>query len=131
MPQPEQSTMQALERLAGAKSHRAKCVALGLPLSWRGTVGRILASQAVSLDKENEVRQRLGLHPVMLPLVPVPPCPDCGGVHTGRCNGHPVTAVVTLAPGQAVTTKRPRHYTRIDQMPVAMLAQAIKKSYPI
>lgn len=131
MPQPEQSTMQALERLAGAKSHRAKCVALGLPLSWRGTVGRILAGRAVSLDKENEVRQRLGLHPVTPPLVGVPPCPDCGSVHHTRCNGHEAAVVVVLAPGQAVTTKRPRHYTRIDQMPVAMLAQAIKKSYPI
>lgn len=131
MPQPEQSTVQALGRLMEAKSHRAKCIALGLPLSWRGTVGRILASQAVSLDKENEVRQRLGLHPVTPPLVGIPPCPDCGSVHHTRCNGHEAAAVVVLAPGQAVTTKRPRRYTRIDQMPVAMLAQAIRKRYLI
>ena len=131
MPHPEQSTTQALNAIPGAKSHRAKCVALSLPMSWRGTVGRILTGQPVSLDKENEVRQRLGLPPVTLPLVPVPPCPDCGGVHIGRCNGHPVTAVVALAPGQAVTTRRPRVYSRIDQMPVAVLAQAIQARYEI
>ena len=131
MPHPEQSTTQALNAIPGAKSHRAKCVALSLPLSWRGTVGRILTGQPVSLDKENEVRQRLGLLPVALTMVSVPPCPDCGGVHTGRCNGHPVTAVVALSPGQAVTTRRPRVYSRIDQMPVAVLAQAIQARYEI
>jgi hypothetical protein len=39
-------------------------------------------------------------------------CPDCGDVHTGRCNGNPVAAVVTLAPGETVRitngTKRQR-----------------------
>lgn len=39
-------------------------------------------------------------------------CPDCGSIHTGRCNGKPVAAVVTLAPGETVRitngTKRQR-----------------------
>jgi hypothetical protein len=35
------------------------------------------------------------------PLVPVPPCPDCGSVHHARCNGNGGTAVV-LAPGETV-----------------------------
>ena len=35
------------------------------------------------------------------PLVPVPPCPDCGSVHHARCNGNGGTAIV-LAPGETV-----------------------------
>lgn len=58
--------------------------------------------------------------------IPVPPCPDCGSVHHARCNGRPVAAVVVLTPGQRVTTPRPRRYSRIDQMPVADLARAIR-----
>lgn len=37
-----------------------------------------------------------------------------------------VAAVVVLTPGQRVTTPRPRRYSRIDQMPVAELARAIR-----
>ena len=29
-----------------------------------------------------------------------PVCPDCGNVHTGRCHGKPVAAVVCLAPDE-------------------------------
>lgn len=56
----------------------------------------------------------------------IDPCPDCGSVHHARCNGQPVAAVVVLTPGQRVTTPRPRRYSRIDQMPVADLARAIR-----
>lgn len=97
MPIPEQSTIEALQRLSWAKTHRAKCVALGLPASWRGTIGRILYGHMVGLDKENEVRLRLGLPQRVPAMIEVPPCEDCGDVHTGRCNGKPVAAVVVKA----------------------------------
>lgn len=60
--------------------------------------------------------------------VSVPACPDCGSVHHARCNGNHGTAVV-LAPGQQVTTKKPRRYSRIADMPVSMLARAVKERY--
>ena len=62
--------------------------------------------------------------------IPVPACPDCGSVHHARCNGN-AGAVVVLAPGETVTTPRPRRYSRIDQMPVSMLARAIRERYAI
>jgi hypothetical protein len=89
-------------------------VALNLPLSWRGTIGRIRNGFAISLDKENEVRLRLGLPAIYPPAISVPPCPDCGSVHHARCNGNGGTAVV-LAPGETVrrpgqSRKRTRYY---------------------
>ena len=48
------------------------------------------------------MRLRLGLPQRVPTMIEVPPCEDCGDVHTGRCNGKPVAAVVTLAPGEAV-----------------------------
>jgi hypothetical protein len=43
----------------------------------------------VSHGAENKVRAALGLAP--LPRrIEVDPCPDCNGVHTGRCNGKQV-----------------------------------------
>lgn len=38
----------------------------------------------------------------MVRHIPVPPCPDCGSIHTGRCNNRPVAQVVTLAPGEVI-----------------------------
>jgi hypothetical protein len=59
----------------------------------------------VSLRQENRVRLVLGL-PV-LGSYEVPACPDCGQVHTGRCAGKPVAAVVILSPGDRVKSARP------------------------
>ena len=46
----------------------------------------------------------------------VPACPDCGLVHTGRCNGHEVAEVVVLAPGQKVVNGNgtPKRTKRIN-----------------
>ena len=64
----------------------------------------------------------------------VPECPGCGGApHVARegCRGNGGTVVV-LSDGQKVTTKRPRRYTRSTDMPVSMLARAIREriEYP-
>lgn len=107
MPKPSKDTQNALNALQGAKTHRGRCAALGLDASWRGTIGRIIYGHPVGLDKENEVRHRLGLPPIAPPLVPVPPCPDCGSVHHARCNGNGGHAVV-LAPGETVTKATPK-----------------------
>ena len=109
MPKPDPSTIEALKRLPDAKTHRAKCVALGLPIYWHGTIGRILYEQNVSAMKENEVRQRLGLPPITPPLIPTHPCPSCAarGIiysHGDKldCHDKPVVAVALLAPGEVV-----------------------------
>ena len=116
MPKPSKETQDALMAILGPKTDRWRCVYLSLPLSWRGTVGRIRKGEAVSLAKENEVRYRLGLKPIYPPLVPVPPCPDCGSVHHARCNGNGGTAVV-LARGETVRrpgqSKPRRRYCRL------------------
>lgn len=128
MPIPDTSTTQALQRLPGAKSHRSKCVALGLPVTWRGTVGRIIYGHAVSLDKENTVRARLGLPPIALPQIPVTPCPSCAARGITRshgdgldCNGNGGTAIV-LAPNETVRrpTRRKRPVVRRPWMGVEL-----------
>jgi hypothetical protein len=122
MPKPSKETQDALMAVLGPKTDRWRCVALGLPEHWRGTIGRIRNGFAVSLSKENEVRYRLGLPAIYPPLVPVPPCPDCGSVHHARCNGHE-GAVVVLAPGETVRrpgqSKPRRRYYR-PCLPVAL-----------
>lgn len=68
----------------------------------------------ISLRAENRVRAALGL-PV-LHYHTVPACPDCGSVHTGRCNGRAVEV-------RPVRLRRPVH--RIADYPVRALASAI------
>lgn len=48
----------------------------------------------MSLNRENRMRAALGFDPLPC-LVEVQPCPDCGSVHTGRCNGvdNPIVVV--------------------------------------
>ncbi len=41
-----------------------------------------------------------------------PVCPDCGNVHTGRCHGKPVAAVVCLAPDETVRPVAKRRRSR-------------------
>jgi len=108
MPKPHYQTRNVL-CLVAAPTDRAKCKAMGLPEHWRGTIGRIRKGEAVSLDKENIVRLRLGMSVLAPPLIPVPPCPDCGSVHHARCNGNGGTVIV-LAPGE--TVRRPGQRTR-------------------
>ena len=135
MPKPQDDTQYALTAFQNGKSHRATCAALGLDYSWRGTVHRIIHGFDVGRDKENMVRERLGLPPVLPPNVPVAPCPSCAARGIVRshgdnldCHGQPVAAVAVLAPGQTVATQRPpRQYSRIADMPVSLLARAIKE----
>ena len=123
MPKPSKETRDALMAVLGPKTDRWRCVALGLPEHWRGTIGRIRNGFAVSLSKENEVRYRLGLPAIYPPLVPVAPCPSCAarGIVKSHgdgldCNGNGGTAVV-LAPGETVRrpgqSKPRRRYCRL------------------
>ena len=89
----------------------------------------------MSLAKENEVRYRLGLKPIYPPLVPVPPCPDCGSVHHARCNGNGGTAIV-LADGETVRrpgqSKPRRQYCRLC-LPVTLTPEqrAMVRAYAL
>lgn len=88
-----------------------------------------LHDKPMSLERERRICAALGIEAPPNEYA-VPECPGCGGAphvaHDG-CNGHPVAAVVVLAPGETVTKRKPRRYSRIDQMPTAMLARAIRE----
>ena len=74
----------------------------------------------VSLATENHVRALLGLT-ALLPSVTVPSCPDCGGVHHGRCNGKTVEV-------RAVRHRKPPE--RIADYTMAQLTMAIRNRQP-
>ena len=89
-----------------------------------------LHNRPMSLRRERRMCQVLGFD---LPSEPqeVEPCPDCGNVHTGRCNGRPVATVACLAPGEVVrkapraTTKHKRSFR--PRLPVA-LGERVKRA---
>jgi len=133
MPKPHYQTRNALNAIPGAKTDRSKCVALNLSLSWRGTIGRIRNGFAVSLEKENEVRLRLGL-PLLAPtVIAAIPCPSCaarGKIENHAngldCHNKPVIQAVVLAPGETVrrqgTQRKRRNYWR-PCLPAALTPQ--------
>lgn len=84
----------------------------------QGTVSHIMHGRAehVSLCAQNRVRVALGLA-ALPPTVEVPACPDCNGVHTGRCHGKPVV----------VRPMRRRTWSRWADAPVSVLAEAIRQ----
>ncbi len=89
MTYPSEETAQKLaffvEREGGV---RAACRALGLPESMSATISRILRGEPVSLARENEIREILGLPPLHVEMRPAPVCPVCGVVHAiGDCKG--------------------------------------------
>lgn len=66
----------------------------------------------VSLRSENRLRARLGLEPIS--IYEVPACPDCGLVHTGRCNGlgdRGETVVIDPERNAVIDTARQRAVT--------------------
>lgn len=69
----------------------------------------------VSRRTENKVRAALGLA-VLAPRVEVDPCPDCGSVHHGRCNGREV----------AIRPVRRRTWSRWADAPTGALADALR-----
>ena len=101
-------------------SYRKTAAALGIPYT---LVRDILKGKAahVSLATENHVRALLGLT-ALLPSVTVPSCPDCGGVHHGRCNGKTVEV-------RAVRHRRPPE--RIADYTATQLASAIRNRHPM
>jgi transcriptional regulator with XRE-family HTH domain len=52
----------------------------------QGTISHIMHRRHanVSLAMENKVRVGLGMSPLPAPIT-IPPCPDCGSAHHGRC----------------------------------------------
>lgn len=97
----------------GSYRKTAKAPGVSHALVWNVLHGR---AQDVSLQSENRLRLTLGLAPVH-PKITVDACPDCGGVHTGRCHGRQV----------AVRPVRQRVYTTIYAMSVGVLAHAIRE----
>lgn len=87
------------------------------------------AYEHVSWSTVRKVRVRLGLADpgeVTMTLL----CPDCGSVHTGRCHGRPVVAVVILGPGERVARKTTQVMRRWADLPPRELARAIMNRVP-
>ncbi len=96
-------------------SYRRTGIALGVPYTLIRDVikGK---HRHVSLAAENHLRALLGLT-ALLPSVTVPSCPDCGGVHHGRCNGKTVEV-------RAVRHRKPPE--RIADYTATQLTMAIR-----
>ena len=90
-------------------------------------VSDAIHSKPMSLDRERRMCAALGLD-APPPEYSLPACPSCNGApHVGDCHNQPVAAVAVLAPGQRVATSKARQYSRIADMPVSLLARAIKE----
>ena len=92
-----------IQTLHAKASYRAMARELGLDHRiWPPTLRRIALGGTVSLYKENVVRRALGLPAAYPATIETPACPDCGGVHTGRCNGvvNPVVIVKRQRPAK-------------------------------
>lgn len=78
-------------------------------------LSKIARGESVSELTLRRVGHALGIMPA--PRIAVDPCPDCGGVHTGRCHGR----VVEVRP-----VRRRRAITRWADAPVAVLRDALR-----
>jgi len=99
---------------------------LGFPPSFAASLSDVLHErhENVGLRTENRIRVALGLDPIA--VYEVPPCPDCGLVHTGRCRGK--RGEVAIVGPDEVVVKRARRRTvkRWRDLPVGELARAIR-----
>ena len=97
----DESTTSALAKRKNGQTLRALARELGEPQFSIAMLSNVLCHRPgkVSLATENDLRQRLGLHPIG--AVVISRCPSCGGAHVlADCHGAPVAAVVGLAPGR-------------------------------
>lgn len=78
-------------------SWRSTAVKLGYAPGYGATLCDVARGKAGSISREGEnvLRERLGLAPRH--YITVPPCPDCGSAHTGRCHNRPVARVVIVS----------------------------------
>lgn len=108
------TTLAVRELVKSAGSYRKAAERLGVShaATWNIAHERW---QDVSRRTENRVRVALGLA-ALPPTVEVPACPDCNGVHTGRCHGKPVV----------VRPMRHHTWSRWADAPVSVLATAIR-----
>jgi hypothetical protein len=115
------STFDAISSLvARFGSQRAAAKILGVPPA---TISDILGNRTehLSRERENLLRLTLGL-PILPPKIAIDPCPDCSGIHTGRCHNKNVI----LRP----VIKR-REPSRWRDLPLERLAAAIKYREPV
>ena len=112
-----------LERLSTGKNGstwREYATRLGYAESYAATLNKAARGVAGAMTgrAENALRVRLGLHPIH--ALEVPPCPDCGDAHTGRCYGKPAVQVVVLAEDDRIIRKgqpRKRRPTKALRLP--------------
>lgn len=99
--------VETVKSLAECKngSWRSTAVKLGYAPGYAATLCDVARGKpgAISREGENVLRERLGLAPRH--YITVPPCPDCGSAHTGRCHNRPVVRV-------QIVSGRPRNRKR-------------------
>jgi transcriptional regulator with XRE-family HTH domain len=104
----------AIAARTSTQSQRALARDLGLGNGGQALLSKILRGVSVSPATMQRIGYALGIAPP--PPIEIPPCPDCGGAHYGRCHNKPV-AVRPVRP--------PRPITRWADAPTRTLAQAI------
>lgn len=99
---PHVETAQRLAERKYGVSWRALAKALNYPANYAGVLCDVSRQRpgCIAEEAENILRARLGLAPLY--TLEVPPCPDCGAAHTGRCHGRLVTEVAVLTVGESV-----------------------------
>lgn len=123
-------TVAALVAAKNGATWRGVAQALGYPPAYAATLNKAARGIPGALTRaaEDTLRVRLGLAPVR--RIEVDACPDCGSVHTGRCHGRPVVAVVILGPGERIARGPARIIRRWRDLPAAALAAAIANRQP-
>ncbi|GAB4524535.1 MAG: hypothetical protein Kow0047_34160 [Anaerolineae bacterium] len=117
-----------LQRKNGSLRDLAR--SLGFPPSFAATLSDVLRERHgnVSLKTENRIRVALGLEPIA--AYEVAPCPDCGGVHTGRCGGKARQAaveVVVIDPTQERVVRRRQRTRRKPRRSVSLAAEVFDR----
>jgi hypothetical protein len=124
------TTQKALQERRNGGTLRGLAVALGYTEKQAATLGAVIKGHAgvITPEGENDLRLRLGLAPIQ--TISVPPCPDCGGVHTGRCQGKEVVQVVILSTNEVVRKVKPSRPQKWRDYPVQALRRAFLNRQP-
>lgn len=110
-----------IEARIATQSQSALARELGLGRSGQPLISKVLRGESVSSATLQRIGCALGI--AAPPPIEIPPCPDCGGAHYGRCHNKPVA----LRP-----VRKARPITRWADAPVRNLAAAIinRQEYP-
>lgn len=110
-----------ISRRLALQSQSALARDLGLGSGGQALISKVARGVHISPASELRIARAMGIAPP--PRIEVDPCPDCGSVHTGRCNGRAV---------EVRPVRKTRPFTRWADAPTKQLAAAIinRQEYP-